>query len=89
MKDKRIAAICAILGGIYGAHKFYLEKFVQGILYFLFSWTFIPAIFGIIEGINYLCMSHESFNHKYNQGRHGNNEQDDTMFFLVPFIFKW
>ena len=88
MKDKRIAAICAIIGGIFGAHKFYLEKFGQGILYFLFSWTFIPAIIGFIEGINYLCMSEELFNYKYNQARRMNNEQNESAFFIAPFIFK-
>ena len=88
MKDRRIAAICAIMGGIFGAHKFYLEKFVQGIFYFLFSWTVIPAIIGIIEGINYLCMSDELFNNKYNQGRRRNNVQNESAFFIAPFIFK-
>ena len=36
----------AILVGAFGAHKFYLGKNGQGILYLLFFWTAIPAIIG-------------------------------------------
>jgi len=52
------------LGGI-GAHKFYLGRVGQGILYLLFCWTFIPAIIAFVEFIIYLCMSDESFTAKY------------------------
>jgi len=60
------AGLIAIFLGFIGVHKFYLGKIGQGIFYLLFSWTFIPAIIGFIEGICYLCMSDESFNGKYN-----------------------
>ena len=64
-KSKVAAGLLAIfLGGI-GVHKFYLGKPGWGILYFLFSWTFIPAILGFFEGIIYLTMSEESFEAKY------------------------
>lgn len=38
------------LGGI-GAHKFYAGKIGTGILYLIFSWTFIPSIIAFIEFI--------------------------------------
>lgn len=38
------------LGGI-GGHKFYSGKISSGILYLLFSWTFIPAFIAFIEFI--------------------------------------
>lgn len=60
-----IAAILAILLGGFGVHKFYLGKPVWGIIYFLFCWTGIPAIVGIIEGILYLLSSPEKFQEKY------------------------
>lgn len=64
-KDRMTAALLAFfLGGI-GAHKFYLERWVQGVLYLVFCWTFIPAIISIIDGIVYLNMSDESFRQKY------------------------
>jgi TM2 domain-containing membrane protein YozV len=37
----------------------------QGILYLLFSWTFIPVVVGFIEGIIYLTMSDQGFEDKY------------------------
>lgn len=66
MKNKLVAALLAIfLGGI-GIHKFYLGKPIQGILYLLFCWTWIPGIIAFVEGIIYLCISEESFNITYN-----------------------
>ena len=65
IKSKVAAGILGIfLGGI-GAHKFYLGKIGQGILYLLFFWTYIPAILGLIEGIIYLTKSDEQFAMKY------------------------
>ena len=52
------------LGGI-GAHKFYLGKYVQGVIYFLFSWTLIPSIVAFIEFIIYACTSDERLQEKY------------------------
>lgn len=53
-RSKTVAAVLAILLGGLGAHKFYLGKYGQGILYLLFCWTYIPSIIGVIEGISYL-----------------------------------
>lgn len=64
-KDRITAALLAFfLGGI-GVHKFYIERWVQGVLYLVFCWTFIPAIISIVDGIVYLNMSDESFRQKY------------------------
>ena len=60
-KDKTAAALLALLLGGIGAHKFYLGKVGQGILYLLLCWTFLPAIAGFIEGIMYLTMSEQKF----------------------------
>lgn len=38
------------LGG-FGAHKFYSGRIFQGIMYIAFSWTFIPSVIALIEGI--------------------------------------
>ena len=65
-KSKVVAGLLAIfLGGI-GIHKFYLGKVGWGIIYLFFSWTGIPVILGLIEGIIYLTMTDTSFNAKYN-----------------------
>lgn len=65
MKNKTTAALLAIfLGGI-GAHKFYLKKYLWGIAYLIFCWTYIPSIIGLIEGIMYLCTTESDFQTKY------------------------
>lgn len=64
-RDRKVAAILAIVLGGAGIHKFYLGKVGQGLLCIVFSWTFIPMLLGFIEGIIYLLMSDKSFALKY------------------------
>ena len=66
MTNKLIAALLALFLGGFGIHKFYLHRPIQGIIYLLLCWTWIPALIAFIEGIVYLCMNEESFNNKYN-----------------------
>ena len=66
MKNRIVATILALLLGGIGLHKFYLNDNKKGILYFLFSWTFIPYFFGLIDAIILLLMSDEAFNLMYN-----------------------
>ena len=49
--NKWIYVALAFLTGTFGVHKFYSKKIGMGVLYFLFFWTGIPSIVGIIEGI--------------------------------------
>jgi|GEM_PF-928770 len=66
-KSRSAAAILALfLGGI-GVHKFYLGRPVQGVIYLLFCWTFIPAIIAFVEFLVYLFMSDASFAARFNQ----------------------
>ena len=51
-------------GGI-GAHKFYLGKYGQGVLYLLFCWTAIPALVALVEFFIYLFTSSERLEEKY------------------------
>jgi len=62
----RVAAIllALLLGGI-GGHKFYLGRPGWGLVYFLFCWTFIPAVVAFIEAIIYLFASVYDFHRKY------------------------
>lgn len=67
-KSKYTAWILAIfLWGIW-IHKFYLGKWWQGILYILFSWTFIPMIIWILEWFWYLSTLQVNFDKTYNKG---------------------
>lgn len=64
-KSKLAAALFAFFLGGLGIHKFYLGRVGWDIVYLLFSWTFIPAIVGFIEGIILLVMSENDFVQKY------------------------
>lgn len=66
MKSKVAAGVLAILLGSLGIHKFYLGKIGMGIVYILFSWTTIPGLIGLIEGIIYLTKSDEEWDRQYN-----------------------
>ena len=49
--NKALYVAMALLFGSFGVHKFCAGRVWMGIIYFLFSWTFIPGVIGIIEGI--------------------------------------
>lgn len=65
MKSKTTTALLAFFLGGVGAHKFYLGRIGQGIIYLLFCWTYIPAILGIIEGIIIANMDDDKFYKKF------------------------
>ena len=63
--DKTALALLAFFLGGLGAHKFYLGKYGQGIVYILFCWTGIPGLIAFIEFIIYLCTPREEIAKKY------------------------
>lgn len=67
-KDKTIAALLAFFLGWLGIHKFYLGENFAGVLYLIFSWTFIPSLIAIFDFLGLLMMSNQAFNAKYNAG---------------------
>ncbi|WP_081801504.1 TM2 domain-containing protein [Herminiimonas sp. CN] len=67
-KSRTTAAALALLLGGFGAHKFYLGKPLHGILYAVFVLTFIPAFFGLVEGIHYITMSDDEFSSRLSNG---------------------
>lgn len=60
-----IVGIVAIVLGPFGVHKYLMGRRWIWLIYAIFSWTFVPAIVGIIEGILYLSCSEEKFEQKY------------------------
>ena len=73
-KSKGVAAGLALVGGMFGLHKFYLNETGSGIFYLVLTWilfgTFrfpITAFLGIMDGLKLLSMSEEKFDRKYNQ----------------------
>jgi TM2 domain-containing membrane protein YozV/RNA polymerase subunit RPABC4/transcription elongation factor Spt4 len=66
--DQTVAGILAILLGGLGAHKFYQGRVGLGLVYLCFSWTFIPAVIGLVEGILMLVADEEEYAEKYADG---------------------
>ena len=71
VQTKLIQSALAIFLGSFGAHKFYQGKTIQGIIYFLLSWTTLPMWVSLVEGIRYLFMPVEDFYEQYirNKGK--------------------
>jgi TM2 domain-containing membrane protein YozV len=65
-KNKVVAIILTLVFGAFGIHKFYLGKIRSGVLYLLFSWTFIPLLLALFDLIVLLTYSKQNFNKKYN-----------------------
>lgn len=68
MKSRTTAAILAIFLGGLGLHRFYLDKWITGLIYLVFCWTFIPAFLGLFEGIYYFMLNDSEFNATHNPG---------------------
>lgn len=60
-RDRQASALLAIFLGTVGAHKWYLRRPWEAILYCVFFWTFIPTVLGVMEGIWYLSLSDDEF----------------------------
>ncbi|MBQ4495329.1 MAG: TM2 domain-containing protein, partial [Selenomonadaceae bacterium] len=65
VQTKLIQSALAIFLGSFGAHKFYQGKTIQGVIYFLLSWTTLPMWISLVEGIRYLFMPVEDFYSQY------------------------
>lgn len=59
------AGVLALLLGWVGVHKFYMGKIAQGVVMAVFSFSGVPAVIAIVEGILYLTMSDYNFREKY------------------------
>ena len=57
--NKLAYGLIAIFIGDFGIHRFYAGRWLSGIIYLLFFWTFIPGLLGLIEGIVALCRNDE------------------------------
>lgn len=62
LKNKTLAIVLALFLGHFGAHYFYLERPVKGLLMFLFMWTFIPSFIALYQVIRYAFMNEEAWN---------------------------
>lgn len=61
-------AVISILFGGLGLQWFYIGRYTRALLFFFFSWTFIPAIWGFVQGIWWLWgKDPDEWDQQYNQ----------------------
>lgn len=65
IRSKVVAALLAIFLGGLGLHCFYLGRIGKGIVYLIFSWTFLPSMVGFFEGLYYLITDDVRFQQRY------------------------
>ena len=65
---KGVATLLCFFLGWFGAHRFYIGRIGSGLLYLLFSWTFVPAFVAFIEFLMWTMMSEQDFREKYGNG---------------------
>ena len=68
-KSKKVATILScpfLIVGCFGFHKFYVKQYGYGILYILLSLIYISGILSLVNFIQFLIMSEDKFNSKYN-----------------------
>jgi TM2 domain-containing membrane protein YozV len=68
-KNRKVAVALAFAGllmPVSGLHKFYLGQPIWGIFYLLLSWTPIPKVAGVVEGLWYLTQNQEEFDQNFN-----------------------
>ncbi|MFZ5571332.1 MAG: NINE protein [Thermodesulfobacteriota bacterium] len=62
---KSILLLLTFFTGGIGGHKFYLKQYVQGVLYLLFFWTFVPSLMAVVEFIRYVVRDEKSLREQY------------------------
>ncbi len=59
LKSRWTAALLAFFFGGFGIHKFYVGRSGWGLIYFLFSWTFVPMLLGCLEAVSYISFRND------------------------------
>ena len=56
--NKILYLLLAFFLGDFGIHKFYIGQTLKGVIYFLFSWSFIPGLLSFISAVRVLLFEH-------------------------------
>jgi TM2 domain-containing membrane protein YozV len=84
MRNRTAAILICFFGGGLGIHKFYLGKNVEGIIYLVFSWTFIPSIIAFFEFLGLCFMSDREFDARFNYYPNPNTLDRGSSYPVVP-----
>ncbi|WP_373551445.1 NINE protein [Haliscomenobacter sp.] len=82
MKNKIVAAFLALFAGMFGVHRFYLQRWWQGVMYMALAFItimitadgegpafLIPMVLGLVDALLFFVMPTEDFDEKYNKNR--------------------
>ena len=82
MKNKIVAAFLALFAGMFGVHRFYLQRWWQGVMYMALAFItimitadgegpafLIPIVLGLVDALLFFVMPTEDFDEKYNKKR--------------------
>lgn len=64
-RNRWVAILLAILLGGIGIHKFYLRRYISGVLYLVFCWTFIPLFLSFLDALVYLIIPSKEWRQRY------------------------
>jgi SpoVK/Ycf46/Vps4 family AAA+-type ATPase/TM2 domain-containing membrane protein YozV len=67
LKSKNTTVLLALFLGAFGAQRFYIRKYEQGITSILICWTFIPFLASIYDVFFFMKMDQETFDETYNR----------------------
>lgn len=89
MKNKIVAAFLALFAGMFGVHRFYLQRWWQGVMYMALSFItimitadgegpafLIPMVLGFVDALLFFVMPKEDFDEKYNKKRMQQTQQE-------------
>lgn len=89
MKNKIVAAFLALFAGMFGVHRFYLQRWWQGVMYMALSFItimitadgegpafLIPMVLGFVDALLFFVMPREDFDEKYNKKRMHQAQQE-------------
>ena len=68
-RKKTYAIALAFLFGAFGAHRFYLRRYLSGWIYLALSWTSLSVFLAVSDGFGLALQSDEKFDKKYNGGQ--------------------
>ena len=64
-KNRGVAIVLALFLGGLGVHRFYIGQVFWGFVFLIFSWTFIPVIFALLDVIRWSFISQDKFQTRY------------------------
>jgi TM2 domain-containing membrane protein YozV len=76
---RTIALLLCFLFGWFGIHHFYLRRYLLGTFYFIFCWSYIPAILSFYDLIRLIFIKQRKFSNAHNRDIEGTENLNGLM----------